>query len=248
MTNRTIWFSLLSAGAVLLFSLAGCSDDDIIGSYESPTVNPSSTTFYFSIDPGYTSTFEVRESDGRSSLLTLKVGRQVPFLGTSAVEWFHQVESGFDTSFVVISGASIYLYETKGSIPERILQGPIAQGAQWTRYPTADSQGDTTTITTGETDLGDIVDKGNADTGDGGALKFFPTTGSNELRVERIETIVLSTGSSFSGCAKVVNQLSDDSMNQYWFAPGYGLVKYVIGATQGYPAGRQIGEMVSFIK
>lgn len=248
MTNRTIRNSMLTAGLVLLCSIAGCTDADIIGSYESPAVDPNLITFYFPVDPGYTSTLEVRESDGRSSLMTFKVGQEVPFSSTSAVEWFHQNGSGFDTSFVVISGASLYLYETKGAIPERILQGPLAPGSQWTRYPTADSQGDTTTITTGETDLGDIMDKGNGDTGDGGALKFFPTTGSNELQVERIETIVLSSGSTFSGCAKVVNQLSDGSVNQYWFAPGFGLVKYVIGATQGYPSGRQIGEMVSFIK
>lgn len=248
MNYRTIRHSSISLVAATWLALAGCSDSDIIGTSEEPTVDPHAITFYFPIEPGYTSTLEVRDSDGRTSAMTFKVGAEVPFGSSSAVQWFHQAGSGFDTSYVRVSGTAIFLYESSSSLPERILQGPLVQGSSWTRYPAVDAPLDTTSIVTGETDLGDVIGKGDDNGGGSSAAKSFPTTGSNEMRVERVETIQLSNGSSFAGCAKVTNQLSDGSENQYWFAPGYGLVKYVIGATENYPLGRQTGELVSFIK
>ncbi len=248
MYYRTIRHSSISLVAAAWLALAGCSESDIIGTSNEPSVDPHAITFYFPVESGYTSTLEVRESDGRTGTITFKVGDVVPFGSSSAVQWFHQAGSGFDTSYIRVNGTAIYLYETFSSSPERILQGPLVQGSSWTRYPTIDTPLDTTSIVTGETDLGDLVDKDGDNGGGGGAAKSFPTTGSNEMRVERVETILLTSGSSFAGCAKVTNQLSDGSENQYWFAPGYGLVKYVIGATESFPSGRQTGELVSFIK
>lgn len=248
MNHRTIRLSVLSLAVTAALTLVGCSDNDIIGTSNEAAADPRAITFYFPVESGYTSTLEVRESDGRTSTMTFKVGAEVPFGSSSAIQWFHQAGTGFDTSYVRVAGAAIYLYESISSLPERILQGPLIQGSSWTRYPSIDTPSDTTSIVTGETDLGDIVDKDDDNGGDGGAAKSFPTTGSNEMRVERVETILLASGSSFAGCAKVTNQLSDGSENQYWFAPGYGLVKYVIGATESYPSGRQTGELVSFTK
>ena len=225
--------------------LISCSDDDIIAPYTETTTDASLITYYFPIDQGYTATYEVRDSDGRPSATTFKVGGAVPFSNSTATHWFYQKGTGYDTSFIVVTGASLYLYEGINGTGERILQGPLQPGAKWTRYPGYDS--DTASIVTGDEDFGEIL--GGEDGGNGGAVtKVFPTTGSNELKVEAVETIILANGSSFAGAARVVNQLSDGSTNKYWFAPGYGLVRYVIGATQSYPNGRQLGELVSFVK
>ena len=97
------------------------------------------------------------------------------------------------------------------------------------------------------TEIEDILNGEDSDNG-GVVGKVFPTTGSNVRWVARVETITLNDGVVFSGAAKVVNQLSNGSTNQYWFAPGFGLVRYVIGATQSYPNGQQVGELVSFSK
>jgi len=77
-----------------------------------------------------------------------------------------------------------------------------------------------------------------------GAAKNFPTMGSNYLEVSAIEDIKLSNGNSFTQCLKVENG-SRSSSNYYWYAPGVGLVRYVIGVDpQNYPEGEVVGEVV----
>ncbi len=235
---------LLLFVTLLGLCFTSCSDNDIMAPASDQSVDRSAITFYFPVDPGYTSRYEVRDSDGRITSTTFRVGENVPFSQATATLWFYETASGYDTSYIVVNGSSLYLYEGVNSAGERILQGPINPGAKWTRYPSNDVT-DTVSIVTGETDLGDILTEDDGGNG-GAATKVFPITGSNELRVAAVETIVLSNGDTYAGSARIVNELSDGSTNQYWFAPGYGLVRYVIGSTATYPNGRQYGELVSF--
>jgi hypothetical protein len=76
--------------------------------------------------------------------------------------------------------------------------------------------------------------------------KLLPVDGGNELTVTAVEELNTIYDHHFSGVVKVSNTERNGSINSYWFAPGVGLVKYVIGATTQNPNGVTVGEIVDF--
>jgi hypothetical protein len=67
------------------------------------------------------------------------------------------------------------------------------------------------------------------------------------LTVVGVDFVSLKAGSSYSHAVKIVNIGSDGTNNAYWFAPGVGLVKYILGVSHNDPTtGNVVGELVSF--
>jgi hypothetical protein len=235
------------AFCLMLFVIAGCSNNSSLVTAPGTGALPTLATSWFPLTPGSSSTFETTDADGFNHLVTFKVGNLVSFGSSTAYQWFI-LENGAvqDTDFVVATATAVYVYESSFSAPEQILKVPVATGSTWNRY--AGSTRDTISIITGG------EGKDNGDTGDSGDgdldvfSKIFPTEGSNEMKVVRVDQLTLDNGSHYSGTAEITNSNPGGSTNHYWFAPGLGLVKYVIGATQSRPSGQASGEMIQFSK
>lgn len=237
MTFRSV-FGCSAALIVLLCLFAGCSNTDVTTTpITGPT--PSTVASWFPLTPGYSATFEIRDADGATHLVTFKVGSSVPFGSKTAYQWF-VLENGSvqDTDYVAPTSDAIFIYESPSSLPEQVLRVPVITGSSWYRYN--EYVRDTISIITGGEDP-DTTDYSYQ-------MKIFPSAGSNEMRVARVDQLTLDNGSHYSGAAEITNSNPGGTTNHYWFAPGLGLVKYVIGATEFRPNGQASGEMVSFTK
>jgi hypothetical protein len=251
MTSRvTISVLFLSLLAGLMVWL-GCSGDRANGVYQADTASHGTASYYFPTSEGKVSTFAITKSGGSSSVETVKLGGLVPFKYGTARLWLAiRPDYSVDTDYVIVSGSSVVLYDNANSLPETILQTPLQAGQSWNRYPeqtVVDTTVDTTTLAT---ELGgtDIITKGGDGGGGGGGNgtgKIVPTTGLNQARVDAIEEIVLSSGTHYTGALRVKTDNSGGTVNYYWFAPGYGLVRYVLGATPTLANGIQTGELIN---
>lgn len=262
-------FSLgcLAAGLfVLCLAWVGCSDttDEIVSSGVQPSTT-SEIEMYFPLSRGFTTTYEVTFGDGHSELVGYEVGREVPFLQGTATEWLVRRNGSIaDTNYFVISGSALYFFEHKGAAPERVLQLPLDPGRSWDRYAQADVDivfnGDTTSGGNGDEidpsdkdDLGLGYDDLEFDTtGSGSGLdlgRSFPTIGSAEVAVETVERVTTRTGEVYSGAVRLRTSGSGDKSNYYWYVPGIGLTKYVLGSTDGPQSeGVEMAELVRFRK
>lgn len=237
----------------LLAGLTGCSRDVITGTATGPGSN--SVEYYFPLTEGYTTEYRVTRPNGSEETIRFEVGASVSFPGSDAREWFAYDASGKkSTSYVEATSSALFIYETAGSAAERVLSMPLIAGSSWSRFgaESNDLAGGDQSDTTGGGIKG-LLDQGNGeDNGDKGGgtgtdySKNFPTDGSGNLTVERIETVVLSDGSTYSGSLKIKNGGST-GVNYYWFAPGVGLVRYAIGASlDGNTSGATVGELQRF--
>lgn len=232
--------------AVFTFTLGwmGCSENEssIISSANDPVVN--NTVNYFPLSEGHKIIYEVTYSNGTIEEVTFTVGAEVPFGVTTATQWFIESNDGSkDTNFIVTSDSSVYLYTDPQAIPEKLLSYPLLPGATWNRYVTNEEVLD---------DVLDDNDNPEVDEDDNGTengilLPAYPTTGSGDMVVENAETIALSSGGAYSGSVRIRNNSSTEVKNYYWYTPGIGLTKYIIGTTdQTYPNGQIVGEMVYY--
>jgi hypothetical protein len=239
--------------SLLVAILAGCSNVDEIILPNTNTDQAASNGAYFPTTAGMTSTLLVTNDGGGQSYLTLQVGSPASIRSLAATQWFAiRPDNSVDTDFVVVSPGGVTLYENPQSVAETILKFPLAQGSSWSRF--ADSNdptiggSDTTTIATGNG--GGIVTKGGDTGGDGGGGggfgKVLPNCGGTISKVSSIEDVELTGGRHFSSSVKVEVDDPQGFQNFYWFAPGVGLVKFILGATPQRPNGIQKGEVISY--
>lgn len=238
--------------AVGLLIWAGCTGDTASSVYQS-SATQGSTAYYFPTTVGSTSTFTVTSYGGASTVMTIKMGPKVGFQGDSANLWFG-IRPGLpvDTNYVVVRGTGVFLYTDPLSSVETILQSPLRPGQSWSRFvPSLDStqSGDTTTLATDFPGGGIIVKGNNGGGGSGGGTgKVVPTTGSNLAYIDAIEEVDLGSGGHYSGSLRVRTVNPQGTQNHYWFAPGVGLVKYVLGASPSHANGIEMGELVAMTK
>ena len=252
MSKRTLLFAILGVMAILCAAMIGCSTNSATtGSSSSADV--SDIAYYFPVAEGYKTVYEVEQAGGSVELVSFEVGKQVPFKLSTAYEWIITDESNnSDIGYLVIEDQDVYFYENVRATPEKILSLPLSPGASWTRFGSSDN--DTTSIVT--TYDGYYKDKlggggGQVDNNYGGidqALqKSYPSVGGNDMTVEKIETVALKNGDVFAGAVRIRNSGTAGKSNFYWFAPGVGLTRYVIGASgDDLSSGEIVGELVDF--
>ena len=241
MTNKT---SNIVTMILIISALAlGCSGHFVTAS-DPASFSNSDVVEYFPLEPGYQTTFELTETNGSSEIIVFKVGKKVPFLQDSATQWIARNGSSVDTGFAVISSGSLTIYESTNSGGEKILDIPLTVGKSWSRF---------SSISTGTEDDFTIIITDNKLTNDSGSTgdsgitnKSFPTDGSDEMVVDKYESIQLSNGDYYSNTVRISNDGSGSTRNYYWFAPGIGLVKYVIGSLDSNePSGNIEAELLS---
>jgi len=226
----------------------GCSDDTTT-TVSSPNSGINSTSgiyYYFPLNEGYTTIYEVEEN-GITDWITYTVGEEVSFADGTATQWIsYSPSNGFDTGYFRVTTNCLYYYERLTSNPEKILELPLEPGKTWSRY-----SGEP--VETLENDDGDIIfDKDilipdTTSSDNNGATKNYPISGMEDMVVENIETLEMDNSCIYSGAVKVVNNNSYNTYNQYWFAPGIGLVKYIIGASSiTVSTGQSSGEIQSY--
>ncbi|MFZ1683145.1 MAG: hypothetical protein WAU88_03350 [Candidatus Zixiibacteriota bacterium] len=251
LTRRSVITAL--SCLLLVAALAGCSNVDEIIMPNSDSSQAASNGAYFPTTTGRSSTLLVTNDGGGQSYLTLQVGSPASIGTTAATQWFAiRPDNSVDTDYVVVTTSGVTLFETPRSAAETILKFPLAQGASWVRFAgSSDSSAngsDSTTIATGNG--GGIITKGG-DTGGGGgggggAGKVLPNCGGTISRVSSIEDVVTTSGRHFSSSVKIEVDDQQGFQNFYWFAPGVGLVKYILRATPQRPNGVQRGEVISY--
>ncbi|MCH8026837.1 MAG: hypothetical protein IID63_01805 [candidate division Zixibacteria bacterium] len=221
----------------------GCSGHFVTAS-DPTSFSNTDVVEYFPLDESYQATFELTELNRASELIVFKVGKKIPFLEDSAVQWISKIGNSVDTGYVVVSSNSLTIYESSNSAGEKILDIPLTVGKSWSRYSTisAGIEDDFTIIITDNKLTNDT-----SNTNDSGvATKSFPTDGAAVMTVDKYESIQLSNGDYYSNTVRISNDGGGSTKNYYWFAPGVGLVKYVIGSLDANnPTGNIEAELIS---
>jgi hypothetical protein len=236
-----ILFSLVIVAVVVLsLGWVGCSDNkSTTTTFTDSNSNAGTIKYYFPVSEGQVSTYQIRNGDGTTHQVTLQVGPETQFNGQTASIWLVNNHSGLiDTSYSVVTSSAVYFYENAHSDPELILQLPLQPGSAWSRfgYTNIETGYGTTDTTTAVIDT--TQGRPNA--------KVFPTEGSDILTVDKVESVTLSDGNVYSSAVRVSNAAANGTTNYYWYVPGIGLTKYVLGATDAYPNGQTMGELVSY--
>ena len=248
MSRRTVATLALGAIAVFGIFLVGCSDNS--GTTSSGTTG-GDVTYYFPVTEGYTTVYEVSSAEGGSKTVSFEVGRQVPFGMSTAYEWYVTTNGNTETSYLLVDDSSVVFHENSRLPGEVILSLPLKPGSSWNRF-TQTRQDTTSTETYYDNFWKNKLGGGEPGTYDGGIndgksyQKLFPTEGSNQMTVDAVEGVSLSSGTMYSGSIRLRNTGPDGKSNYYWFAPGIGLVKYVIGAGDDYTTGESVGTLVSY--
>jgi hypothetical protein len=236
----------LIAGGILV---AGCSDDGTVTTARSSYTVDNPIEDYFPLDEGYQTLFQVSYSNGSSELVTYEVGEVVPFGSLVAHEWHYSSNSGTEaTAYLVPTSRSLFFYENTRTSPEQILSLPLQTGETWPRYGES-IYGDIDNTDTVWSDWGNYLDdKYGNDAGDNGAVsKSYPTQGGIDMTVVGTEAVDVGGSLTFSHAVRVTNSGSINRENHYWYVQGIGLVKYVIGASEGDPhSGEVVAELVEF--
>jgi len=236
--------SKIAAVILILSAFAwGCSGHFVTAS-DPASFSNNDVVEYFPLDESYQATFELKEVNRASEIIVFKVGKKIPFLEDSATLWISKIGSSVDTGFVVVSSSSLTIYESSNSAGEKVLDIPLTVGKSWSRFSSisAGTEDDFTIIITDNKLTNDT-----GSTGDSGvANKSFPTDGSAVMTVDKFESIQLSNGDYYSNTVRISNGGSGSTRNYYWFAPGVGLVKYVIGSLDANdPTGNIKAELIS---
>lgn len=181
---------------------------------------------YFPLDAGYNSTYEVRTSSGTSEIIAYTVGEDVSFQGAAATPWIKNGYDRKDTSYFVLSGSSLVFYDSKTSSPEVILEFPLSVGNSWSRFDIPETE-----ISDSAGDDG-ISNKDTTKFDDGSSLSAtFFSDGQPLMTVDKLESVELSNGRYYSGVYRVSNDAGGGARNYYWYAPGVGMIKFVLGST-----------------
>lgn len=236
---------------IALVMLAGCASDR--GTTLNSPEATSDVTNYFPLTNGYQTQYLVQHNSGASETVSFEVGGSVPFVGGSATQFFSTSSvTGQDTSFFQIRGNALYLYADSRSSGEKILELPLNPGESWNRFDQSGSDGGGgniyTDIITG------IYDKPEGDDNSPDTLidpgqpekSVLPTVGEMTMSVLGIDQLTLVTGSYHPNAVKISNGGDTGRTNYYWFAPQIGLVKWVIGSSDGGDTGQTVGTLTSY--
>ena len=237
---------------LIIAGLTSCSDDTItVISNDNGTTNTSAATTYFPLDEGYTSIYSVKGTDGSSRMITFEVGDEIETLDGSLIEWLSRdPQAGLDTGYFQVTSTAVYYRENVTSSPEKIVQLPMTVGQTWDRFEdpdikiAADFEGFDDVLIEG-TKIDAILD--TAIIGTYTNYKNLPIVGEATMTVEEATSLVLTNGDYYTAAYRVSNVSGGVLTNYYWFVPGVGLVKYVIGATDNDPStGSVVGELVEY--
>jgi len=238
----------VAALAVIISILvaAGCSNNFVPAASYQQTQTDASID-YFPLEEGYVTTYSTVSSSGSSRIISFEVGGESSIGGTPVKQWIVYSSGRKDTSYFADRTDGLYYYERASSTPEKILAYPIKTGVTWSRYGSTVKTGDESVLDDVITDNKLTVDSSGEDTNNGYiGLKNFPTEGSSTMLVESIGTVELKNGGYYSQSLHVTNNGPAGTRNHYWFAPGVGLVRYVVGAYDAEGnTGSVVGEMLS---
>ncbi|MEW5924337.1 MAG: hypothetical protein AB1746_10150 [Candidatus Zixiibacteriota bacterium] len=248
------------AVVAVLFTAAiwiGCSDSDSEFSPTSSTEPDVST--YFPLKAGTSTQFiEVNNTTNDTCYHWFTIGSPVVSGSRLVYRWIDENSNRpafVDTGFLFYDNEAIYYFESPYETPEKLLTAPFQVGSVWLRYNASEIQLDYDNYIdifadyTNDKDVDDGVLGGYNDgdpTQDDGVIagKCFPTIGANYFRISAFENITLNNGNDFEGCLKIENNVSG-ALNYYWYSPGVGLVKYMIGVDSvSYPEGKIAGQIV----
>ncbi|MEE8578172.1 MAG: hypothetical protein V3T31_13040 [candidate division Zixibacteria bacterium] len=244
MKQRFVSFTTLVVFCLATLIWVGCSDDTITTVISADDyVNDQAESYYLPLAEGFTTVYSVTSSDGTDKIIRLEVGKQVQLGSMSAVEWISDDGITYDTGYVRITLDAVFFYDGANSDAEKILELPLITGGTWERfsddYDNADDFTDIITIFD-PNDTTSILE--------GTLAKTFPSTGGNTMVVVGQEQLQLGDGSTFSSAVKVYNESSvPGKKNYYWYVEHIGLVKYVLGTTDGsFPRGDVVGELIDY--
>jgi hypothetical protein len=248
---------LISIGILIVMAwLYACSDRSDIIRTSSSDPEPQSIEQFFPLVLGKSSEFTISENGAESiSREKYTIGNGVEENSRQLHEWIHTYEDHpnfADTGYFYLTPTTLYFYEDASATPEKILEAPLEVGKSWQRY-------DREYLT--DYDISDLInalvnagglnydDLTNKD--DNGRIgvevkndipndditglvlgKGYPTTTSNYMTITAIEDIELENGYQFENCIRVESQNGSQYTNYYWYASGFGLVKYIIGGTE----------------
>jgi hypothetical protein len=227
---------------VLSALILNCGNNDLISNPSNGSEQISPAAEFFPLNENYFTTYEISGSNGSSELQTFKVGDEVPFNGSTAIEWFSYESNRTDTGFFQVTDEAIIYYPSRNSASETIVQLPFAVGASWDRSD-------------------DIIinDSSSVDSVDINGTKFDTTTtiiitgkqlpidGSSSMLIEAKESIVLDDGTHYTGAYRIQTTSTQTTSNYYWYVSDVGLVKYILDAENGtYETGREVGELVDY--
>ena len=234
MSIRIFRYLVPAAIVALVLSWAGCSNS-VVKNVDVAANSPSPVLQYFPLSEGYTTVYAT-STLGIPSQNTFTAGDTVQIGNAKAVRWIVQNQSGaLDTSYFVMSDSALFYLESRYADPEKILSIPFTVGSSWQRYFNYDVTG------YGNGNLGTYTGYGwstwtvndsiliKDTTGSNGAAKNYPSEGANTFTIQAIEPVNVGSLGTFSGSLKVSNIGYNGTTNFYWFAPGVGLVKYLIG-------------------
>ncbi len=235
---------LLNKGLTLAIAAMlsqGCSNH-FVQAVGPNTFSANEAPSYFPLEEGYQAAYEIGTAYGSPEIVSYTVGKDVPFLGGTATLWIVNDNGHKDTSYFVQNGSALMYYEGKQSVPEIVLDLPLTLGKSWSRFDTPESQ-ITDTSTTG----GGIIIKDSSQSGNGiSFVSSFPVDGLALMTVDKTESVELSNGRYYSGVYRVSNEAGGGTQNYYWYAPGVGMIKYVLGGTNPEnPTGGVQAEMIS---
>jgi len=249
-------FFLISAAVLWI----GCSDSDTTVSSSSNSGPDVST--YFPLKTGCSLQFmEINNVYNDTTIHLFTTGTSIIVGGRQVYAWTEEVinrPASIDTGYLFYEGDALYYFESPYDIPEKLLNSPLEVGSVWLRYDASqvqiDDVGDIDILSEFNNGKGDINDGvqggfiggGSGDDNNGPDVKkCFPTTGSNYFTLTAIEDLIFEDGNRIEECLKIENNVSGAS-NYYWYAPGVGLVKYIIGVdSEDYPEGEVVGQIVS---
>lgn len=247
------------SGAVLLLLLAfavGCSDGTDSATSSSSPFLAKPVTQYFPIAPDFGSVMMVKNPDGRTETVTYQFGNMMLMGGHEAYPWIeYDSRNNASLSYLVAVDSALFLYEYAGAQPQKLLDLPLVPGATWDRFDAAELTQSSDVSDPTDPDAPDYKDPGTQDTssvdpGGDGDPQLSPgdlVTGGREMMVTAIETIELNNGLVFSGAVRIRNVDAYGNTNHYWFVPGVGLAKYVLGVSTYNPYdGNQVGEIVDY--
>lgn len=242
MTHRLTSIILSVAVCLTACFFYGCSDDTIRTVVsEDEYTSGGETSYFLPLTEGFTTIYRVVYADGTDKTITLQMGRQVQVGALSVNEWFSDDGTVRDTGYIKVVSDAIFFFDGADGEPEKILGFPLVAGNSWLRFSETYSDYDFTDIITN-------IDDDSASIIDGVSAKTFPSTGANTMTVLGQEQLQMSNGDVLSNTIKVYNEASmPGKKNYYWYAENIGLVKYIIGTTDGsYPRGDAVGELIDF--